>query len=172
VAVLLQQKLMHPLFISFFYKKIADVRAATARTAPPVFTPAPPGSELRLFLPVTEDDVIKLVLSLPDKQCSSDPIPTPHLKANIDLLAPFLCRLFWSLENGCVSSSLKSAYITPNVKKVCLNPTDLKSYCPISNLSAVSKFLERLVTKQLVVYLKDTGLLPDLQSAYLAHCST
>ena len=52
---------------------ISHVRAVTAGTAPPVFSPAPPGCELRLFSPVTEDDVIKLVLSLPDKQCSSDP---------------------------------------------------------------------------------------------------
>jgi hypothetical protein len=157
----------------FFDKKIADVRAATAGATPPVFNPAPPGCELCLFSPITEDDVIKLVLSLPDKQCSSDPLPTRLIKANIDLLAPFLCRLFcWSLENGCVPSTLKSAYITPIIKKAGLDPTDLKSYRPISNLSVVSKLLERLVAKQLLVYLKDNGLLPDLQSAYLTHRST
>ena len=32
--------------------------------------------------------------------------------------------------------------------------------------------LERLVSKQLVGYLKKNGLLPDLQSAYKAHNST
>lgn len=48
----------------------------------------------------------------------------------------------------------------------------MKSYRPISNLSVVSKLLERLVAKQLLVYLKDNGLLPDLQSAYLTHRST
>ena len=36
-------------FHSFFDRKIADVRAATAGAAPPVFSPAPPGCELRLF---------------------------------------------------------------------------------------------------------------------------
>jgi hypothetical protein len=76
------------------------------------------------------------------------------------------------LENGCVPSTLKSAYITPIIKKAGLDPTDLKSYRPISNLSVVSKLLERLVAKQLLVYLKDYGLLPDLQSAYLTHRST
>ena len=40
----------------FFDKKIADVRDATAGAPPPVFTPAPPGCELRLFSPVTEDE--------------------------------------------------------------------------------------------------------------------
>jgi len=51
----------------------------------------------------------------------------------------------------------QDAYITPIVKKVSLDPTDLKSCRPISNLSVVSKLLERLVAKQLVVYLKDNG---------------
>lgn len=68
--------------------------------------------------------------------------------------------------------SIKSAYITPIVKKTGLDPADLKSYRPISNVSVLSELLERLVAKQLVVYLKDNGLLPDLQSAYIARRST
>ena len=58
------------------------------------------------------------------------------------------------------------------VKKAGMDPADMKPYQCISNLSMVSKLLERLVAKQLVVYLKDNGLLPDLQSAYLARRST
>jgi len=73
-SMLLKRKLVHPLFISYFNKKINNVPAATAGAAPPVFTPAPPECELRFFSPVTEDDVIKLVVLLPDKQCSSDPM--------------------------------------------------------------------------------------------------
>jgi len=38
--------------------------------------------------------------------------------------------------------------------------TGLKSYRPISNLSVVSKLLDRLVSLQLVKYLKDNNLLP------------
>ena len=45
-----------------------------------------------------------------------------------------------------------------------------QSFRPISNLSVTSKLLERL--KQLLIYLKDNDLLPDLQSAYRAHHST
>ena len=39
-------------------------------------------------------------------------------------------------------------------------------------MSVLSKLLERLVSNQLLQYLKDNGLLPDLQSAYRAHHST
>ena len=60
----------------------------------------------------------------------------------------------------------------PLLKKADLDPADAKSYRPISNLSVISKLLERLVCKQLVKYLKDNDLLPDLQSAYRAHHST
>ena len=48
----------------------------------------------------------------------------------------------------------------------------MKSYRPISNLSVISKLLERLVSKQLMTYLKDRNLLPDLQSAYRSYHST
>jgi hypothetical protein len=157
----------------FFDEKVNAVRAATSSATPPVFTAAPAGCELRMFTPVTEADVIELLKSLPDKQCSSDPMPTWLLKANSDILAPFLCRLFCeSLESGTVSLTLKSAYITPILKKSDLDPTDPKSYRPISNLSVLSKMMERLVSKQLVTYLKENNLLPDLQSAYKVNHST
>ena len=53
-----------------------------------------------------------------------------------------------------------------------LCPIDVRSYRPISNLTVISKLLERIVSSQLVKYLKDNGLLPDLQSAYRAMHST
>jgi len=50
------------------------------------------------------------------------------------------------------------------LKKADLDADDVKSYRPIANLT--SKLLERLVAQQLVEYLTDSGLLPDLQSTY------
>ena len=47
-----------------------------------------------------------------------------------------------------------------------------KSYRPISNLSVLSKLPERLVSKQLVAYLLENDLFPDLQSAYRSNHST
>ena len=51
------------------------------------------------------------------------------------------------------------------LKKADLDSADAKSYRPISNLSVLSKLLEHLVAQQLIDYLRDAGLLPDLQSA-------
>jgi len=126
-----------------------------------------------MFTPVTPHDVVALVKQLPDKQRASDPLPTWLLKDNIVLLAPFLSFLFnWSIEHGMVPSVFKSAYITPLLKKPDLDPSDVSSYRPISNLSVISKLLERLVCKQIMEYLKKNGLLPDLQSAYRLGHST
>jgi Reverse transcriptase (RNA-dependent DNA polymerase) len=59
----------------------------------------------------------------------------------------------------------KAAYITPLLEKPGLYATDVRSYQPISNLSVVSKLLERLVAQQLTDYLKTKDLLPLYQSA-------
>jgi len=45
-----------------------------------------------------------------------------------------------------------------------MRPADVKSYRPISNLSVVSKLLERIVAKQLVNYLRENDVLHDLNS--------
>jgi len=48
----------------------------------------------------------------------------------------------------------------------------VRSYRPISNLSVLSKLLERLVARQFLAHLNSNGLLPRFQSAYRAHHST
>jgi Reverse transcriptase (RNA-dependent DNA polymerase) len=53
-----------------------------------------------------------------------------------------------------------------------MDPADVRSYRSISNLSVMSKLLERLVAKQLVEHLTSSGLLLALQSVYRAYPST
>ena len=109
----------------FFDDKVAKVRASMADTDQPAFSSVPVDCVLRVFTLVTEADVVALVRSLPDKQCSSDPLLMWLLKNNIEVPAPFLCRLFnWSLEHGIIPSTFKSAYITPLLKKADLDLVD------------------------------------------------
>ena len=68
--------------------------------------------------------------------------------------------------------SIHAAYMTPLLKKPDLYPSDGKSYRLISNLTVLSKVLERLVARQLIRHLSDWKLLPELQSAYRAYHST
>ena len=78
----------------------------------------------------------------------SDPLPKQLLKENVGVLAPFLVELFnQSLECDVVRTTFKAAYITPLLKKSDLEIDDVQSYQPISNLSVLSKLLERLVAR-------------------------
>ena len=47
-----------------------------------------------------------------------------------------------------------------------LDPADVKSFRPISNLTVLSKLLEHLVAHQLLDHVSVHKLLPDFQSAY------
>ena len=53
------------------------------------------------------------------------------------------------MTENCVPAAFKEAYIsiTPRLKKADLDYADVKSYRPISNLSVLSKLLERLVAQ-------------------------
>ena len=52
------------------------------------------------------------------------------------------------------------------LKKAVLDVDDAKSYRPISNLTFVSKVIERIVADQMKVFLAGSDLMPPLQSAY------
>jgi len=58
------------------------------------------------------------------------------------------------------------------LKKASLDPQDLKNYRPVSNLTFVSKLVERVAVRQLTDYLESNQLMPLLQSAYRRHHST
>jgi len=67
-----------------------------------------------MFQPVDVDEIMLLIASLPDKQCSTDPLPTWLLKQCMAELAPYICSLLnMSLQLGCVPQAFKFAYVTP-----------------------------------------------------------
>jgi hypothetical protein len=116
---------------------------------------------------------LALIRQLPDKSSATNPMPTSVLMQVVDLVAPYVSELFnHSLAAGHFPSGFKEAFITPIVKKTCLDTTDVSSYRPISNLSVVSKLLERIVVRQLMAYLSSADLLPTLQSGFRPGHST
>jgi Reverse transcriptase (RNA-dependent DNA polymerase) len=114
-----------------------------------------------------------MINRLPDKSSAADPMPTSVLKAVSDLLSPYVAALFnRSISCGCFPSPFKKSFITPIVKKPGLDPEDVKSYRPISNLSVLSKVMERLATRRPTDYIKASGLLPPLQWGFRQSFST
>ena len=69
-------------------------------------------------------------------------------------------------------ASQKHALVRPLLKKSTLDPDDLCSYRPISNLTFVSKMVERVVAVRLLKHVDSYNLLPERQSAYRRFHST
>ena len=73
-----------------------------------------------------------------------------------------------SLHSGLFPSAFKSAVVKPLLKKTTLNPEIFKNYRPPSNLSFLSKILEKVVLRQLLNHLLTNNLFYSHQSAYRA----
>ena len=94
------------------------------------------------------------------KFCELDPLPTWLLKECIVELAPVITSIInASIRNSCVPSSFKVAHIKPLIKKHGLDHEVLKNYRPVSNLSFVSKILERVILKQIEGHLATNKLM-------------
>ena len=75
------------------------------------------------------------------------------------------------VEQGKCPNFFKQAHVTPILKKSSLDKEILKNYRPVSNLSFISKILERAVAVQLQTHLDEAGLMTAFQSAYRKHHS-
>jgi len=153
-------------FLQYFDEKVRTVRAATDDRQPSIFSSTTGVSLLELFA-CTEAEVRKLISQSPTKSCALDPFPTFILKELIDVLLPYLTAMVnASLTEGRLPSTQKHAVVTPLLKKSGLDVEEPKNYRPGSNLTFVSKLVERAVASRLVNYLNANGLMPPLQSAY------
>ena len=52
------------------------------------------------------------------------------------------------------SQNFKEAHVRPLLKKTSLPKNELKNYRPVSNLSFISKILEKIVANRLQAHLK------------------
>ena len=164
-------------FLEHFSDKITNIRQRLNQ--PSVAQPTRPaidnerGYTLSEFSPATAVDTCRLVQTCPSKQCCLDPLPTSLLKANINVIAPTLTRIInLSLDCATVPVDMKSALITPVLKKTSLDSNELVNYRPISNLSFVSKLLERHIAADIRCYIDENVLLDPFQSAYRLRHST
>ena len=64
------------------------------------------------------------------------------------------------------SKSLKIALIRPFLKKTGLENNILKNYCPVSNLTFISKVIENVVSGRLNEHLINNSMFDPLHSAY------
>ena len=119
------------------------------------------------FQPVSDEQLSSTVRAMNKKHCSLDPMPTTLVNEVFPALIPIVSKIVNnSLSKGEVPDSLKSAVIRPAYKNNELDPDELSSYRPISNLSFVSKIIEKCVADQLTAHIENNGLFSNVQSAY------
>ena len=131
-------------FCEFFSSKITKIRnelvelqsTATDREA----THSDHLPRFSEFLPASQEEVKKLILSTKSKSCSMDPIPTSLLKECLTSLLPVITTIVnLSMSQGIVSADLKKALIAPLLKKNGLDIEILKHFRPVSNLTYIYK---------------------------------
>ena len=160
-------------FAAFFADKTEKIRQSTSSASNPIIDQRDVPEFLADFRPVTSAEVLSLIHHSPAKQCSLDPIPTWLLKRVSSAIAPVIAAMCnASISQQIMPTLHKNAIVHPLLKKSTLNQSDLNSFRPISNLSFVSKTLERLINKRLTEFMNKHLLLPITQSAYRDHHST
>ena len=125
------------------------------------------------FEPFTGVEIRKLLAKSSSAFCELDPVPTELVKSCQDvLLTPVTMIINVSLQTGVFPTSMKSARVKPLIKKQDLDCNTLKNYRPVSNLSFISKLIERAAAMRLKTYLSNNNLNEPFQSAYKACHST
>ena len=164
-------------FVNFFDDKIKKIRADLVHQDQQMSTsdysiqPMPKNSTsvstLTTFEKVTEEQIKKIIVKAASKTCRLDPVPTWLTKQCLDALLPSITMIInLSLTTGIMPSKFKQAILTPLLKKPTLDKDVFKNYRPVSNLSFISKVVERVIALKLETHMSSNGLGEKLQSAY------
>jgi hypothetical protein len=167
-------------FGQFFSDKIVTIRNKLDifrnESSPEVPGPTDNGSmdtTLNTLHPTSSPEVRKIIMESKTTSCKLDPVPTSFLKIIIDVLLPILTYIInLSFDEAKVPRDLKTALIVPLLKKVGMDPEILKNFRPVSNLSYMSKLLERVAARRLTDHMATHNLHETFQSAYEKFHST
>lgn len=152
-------------FADFFIEKIMNIRQSLADKT--LYNPTDRvDGELSQFQPLTENDVRKLINEMASKSCELDPVPTTILKQCLDKCICIITKIInVSLKKGVFVRSWKTAIVRPILKKLGLELIK-SNYRPVSNLSFLSKLLEKAALQQFNPHCDEHNYFPDYQSAY------
>ena len=129
-------------------------------------------SKFTTFSLMSPEEILEIVHDLANKHCDLDSVPSSVFKGSIEGSLSHITEIVnSSLIEGCFPDALKKALVTPILKDHDLDSDLLKNYRPVSNLSLISKIIEKCVLKQLIKHLEKNDLLAKLQTAYRKHHS-
>ena len=106
------------------------------------------------------------------KHCELDPVLTWLLKVILPfVISPITNIINMSLEHGILfARQWKVSLIKPLIKKLGMDLVN-SSYCPVSNISFLSKVLERCVLRRFTAHCGEEDLLPSYQLDYRRNLS-
>ena len=143
-------------FLQMLTDKIEGLRASTDGSSPPQYSTTE--ASFDGFRPIVESELRRVISSSNLKSCELDSLPPFIIVDIIDDIIDFLLYMFnRSLQEGHLPSSQKCAIVFPTLKKPNLDPNVCQNYRPISNLSFLSKTLERLVSIQFLPFLEQSN---------------
>ena len=162
-------------FSKFFVEKISKIRETFVKDQHKneINSPLQCRANLGSLQPATPDEVRHIILSSSNASCSLDPIPTFLVKECSSILIKTITDIVnKSLSSGIFPDQFRTAHVTPLLKKPNLEKNDFKNYRPVSNLSFLSKVIEKIVAQRLSSYLENNSLTNKFQSAYRKFHST
>ena len=128
--------------------------------------------QLTNFRLLSPNEVKNIISRSKTKSSKLDPIPTSILKECLDeLINPITNIVNSSLQDGSFPSNWKTAMVTPLLKKSGLELVH-KNFRPVSNLSFMSKVVEKAGLAQYVDHLYQIGKFSSMNSAYKEKHST
>ena len=162
---------------NFFRDKINRIRATIAsRTAPSMINTNDPKHNGTIFdtVPIVAPaEVTTIISKMTLKYSPVDVIPASLIKLFPEMFGVIIARLAnLSFKQGKFPTAYKKAQITPLLKKSNLDPKDPSNLRPISNLSTVSKVLEKLFLARIKPIISASTNFCKLQSAYQERHST
>jgi hypothetical protein len=169
-------------FNEFFVTKISNIRSILTDMEPStddlqcpplssLLTPS--SSKLHSFHAASISEIISIIKKSSKASCSLDPIPTSLLRNVLPSLAPAITEIVNSvLSSGEFPNDLKSAIVQPLLKKSSLDCEILKNFRPVSNLSFLSKVIEKVIASRLLDHMTENDLMDPMQSAYRKGHST
>ena len=152
-------------FATFFLDKIDRIRDKFKGIAP--YQPRQLGMpQLEKFAPITSRQLEKTIHGMRLKTCALDIIPTSKLQEVLGGCIPSITHLVnSSLDQGAFCEDWKEALVKPLIKKKSLG-TQNSNYRPVSNLSFISKIIEKVTLEQFNHHCQENSLVPEYQSAY------
>ena len=116
---------------------------------------------LSQFDPMTSEEITRIISSMATKSYKLDAIPTSVFKQITLGIVPTITKIInISFTQDIFTEEWKTAIVHPLLKKLGSEPTP-SNYRPVSNLSFLSKLLEKCALQQCNKHCITNKLLPD-----------